>query len=48
VTNARTEKAFFLGTTLKIGNGGTAKVKQMTNWTGKTFKRRTTGWETVT
>jgi len=47
ITNARTEEAFFLGTTLKIGNGGTAKVKQMTNWTGKTFKRRTTGWETV-
>ncbi len=47
VTNARTEEAFFLGTTLKIGNGGAAKIKQMTNWTGKTFKRRTTGWETV-
>jgi hypothetical protein len=47
VTNARTEEAFFLGTTLKIGNGGTAKVKQTTNGTGKTFKRRTTGWETV-
>jgi group II intron reverse transcriptase/maturase len=47
ITNARTEEAFFLGTTLKIGNGGKAKVKQMTNWTGKTFKRRTTGWETV-
>jgi group II intron reverse transcriptase/maturase len=47
ITNARTEEAFFLGTTLKIGNGGNAKLKQMTNWTGKTFKRRTTGWETV-
>jgi retron-type reverse transcriptase len=47
ITNARTEEAFFLGTTLKIGTGGNAKVKQMTNWTGKTFKRRTTGWETV-
>ena len=47
ITNARTQEAFFLGTTLKIGNGGKAKVKQMTNWTGKTFKRRTTGWETV-
>ena len=47
ITNARTEEAFFLGTILKIGNGGKAKVKQMTNWTGKTFKRRTTGWETV-
>jgi group II intron reverse transcriptase/maturase len=47
ITNARTEEAFFLGTTLKIGNGGKAKIKQMTNWTGKTFKRRTTGWQTV-
>jgi group II intron reverse transcriptase/maturase len=47
VRNARTEEALFLGTTLKIGNGGQAKVKQTTNGTGKTFKRRTTGWETV-
>jgi hypothetical protein len=47
VTNARTEEAFFLGTMLKIGNGGTAKLKQTTTGTGKTFKRRTTGWETV-
>jgi nicotine oxidoreductase len=48
ITNARTEEAFFLGTTLKIGNGGNAKIKQQTSfWTGKTFKRRSTGSETV-
>jgi group II intron reverse transcriptase/maturase len=48
ITNARTEEAFFLGTILKIGNGGNAKVKQQTSiWTGKTFKRRSTGSETV-
>jgi hypothetical protein len=48
ITNARTEEAFFLGTTLKIGNGGDAKVKQQISiWTGKTFKRRSTGSETV-
>ncbi len=47
ITNARTEEAFFLGTTLKIGNGGKAKLKKTTNWTGKTFKHRSTGWETV-
>lgn len=43
ITNARIEEAFFLGTTLKIGIGGEAKVAQ----TGKTFHRRSTGWETV-
>src|SRR5258708_14174162 len=36
VTTARTEEAFFLGTMLKIQNGGTPKGKQTT-----------TGWETV-
>jgi len=47
ITNARTEEAFFLGTILKIGNGGEAKLKQQTSQRGKTFKRRTTGSETV-
>jgi group II intron reverse transcriptase/maturase len=47
ITNARTEEAFFLGTTFKIGNGGEAKVAQQTSQTGKTFHRRSTGWETV-
>ncbi len=48
ITHAKTEEAFFLGTTLKIGNGGIAKVRKVTShWTGKTFKKRTTGSETV-
>jgi group II intron reverse transcriptase/maturase len=47
ITNARTEEAFFLGTTLKMGNGGNAKVTLQTTQAGKTFKRRSTGWETV-
>jgi hypothetical protein len=48
ITNARAEEAFFLGTILKIGNGGNARIKQQTSfWTGKTFKRRSTGSETV-
>jgi nicotine oxidoreductase len=47
IPNARTEEAFFLGTTLKMGNGGTAKVALQTTQSGKTFNRRSTGWETV-
>jgi hypothetical protein len=47
ITNARTEEAFFLGTTFTIGNGGEAKIAQQTSPTGKTFHRRSTGWETV-
>lgn len=47
ITNARTEEAFFLGTTLKIGHGREAKVKLQTTRLGYTFKRRTTGWQTV-
>lgn len=47
ITNARTEEASFLGTTIKIGSGGEAKVAQQTSQTGKTFHRRSTGWQTV-
>ncbi len=47
ITNARTEEAFFLGTILKIGYGGEAKVTQQTNCLGISFKRRSTGWQTV-
>lgn len=48
ITNARTEEGFFLGTILKIGNGGNAKIKlQTSSVTGKTFKRRSTGMETA-
>jgi hypothetical protein len=47
ITNAKSEEAAFLGTTLKIGTGGTPKVVLTTNWTGKRYKKRSTGWETV-
>jgi group II intron reverse transcriptase/maturase len=47
ITHARTQEAFFLGTTLKMGNGGEAKVTWSTNQKGRRFKRRSTGWETV-
>jgi len=48
ITNARTEEGCFLGTILKIGNGGNAKIKLQTSpITRKTFKRRSTGMETV-
>ena len=47
ITNARTEEAFFLGTILKMGNSGVAKVTLSATITGKRVKRRSTGWETV-
>jgi group II intron reverse transcriptase/maturase len=47
ITNARTEEAWFLGTTLTIGNGGEAKVVQQKTSKGKTIQRRSTGWATI-
>jgi group II intron reverse transcriptase/maturase len=47
ITNARTEEALFLGTTLTIGMGKEAKIKLQKNRLGQSFKRRTTGWNTV-
>ena len=47
ITHARTQEALFLGTQLKMGNGGEAKVTWSTNQNGRMFKRRSTGWETV-
>src|SRR5260370_12865522 len=47
VTNAKAEEASFLGTILKIGNGGNAKVTLSTSRSGKKVKRRSTGWETI-
>jgi retron-type reverse transcriptase len=46
ITNARMEKAHFLGTDLTIGRGKNQRVVLTTNQTGKRFKRRSTGWET--
>jgi len=47
ITNAKSEEAQFLGASLKVGTGGTPKVVLTTNGSGKRFKRRSTGWETV-
>jgi len=47
ITNARTEEAFFLGTILKMGNNGAAKVTLSPSRSGKRIKRRSTAWETV-
>jgi Type II intron maturase len=47
ITNARTEETHFLGTILRIGTGGEAKLALTTNTWGRKFKRRSTGWETV-
>jgi group II intron reverse transcriptase/maturase len=47
ITNARAEEALFLGTVLTIGMGKEAKIKLQKNRLGQSFKRRTTGWNTV-
>jgi len=47
ITHAWTEEALFLGTNLRVGGGAEAKLALQTNRWGKTFKRRSTGWETV-
>src|SRR5207247_9393378 len=47
ITHARTEEAWFLGTTLTIGTGGEAKVVQQKTSKGKTIQRRSTGWATI-
>jgi hypothetical protein len=47
ITHMRTEEASFLGTLLSIGKGGEAKITQHTNCLGYSWKRRSTGWQTV-
>lgn len=47
ITQARKQEAFFLGTSLRTGRGGEAKIVTSTNKSGILFKRRSTGWETV-
>jgi hypothetical protein len=47
IPHARTEEALFLGTRLKLGAEGEAKLTLQTNGWGKKFKRRSTGWQTV-
>jgi group II intron reverse transcriptase/maturase len=47
IIHARKDEVLFLGTLLTIGRGGEAQTVLTTNGSGKTFERRTTGWETV-
>jgi group II intron reverse transcriptase/maturase len=47
ITHAKTEEALFLGTSIRMGSKGESKQVTMTNAMGRTFKRRSTGWETV-
>lgn len=47
ITQARNEEALFLGTILRVGGGGEAKLTLQTNRCGTKFKRRCTGWQTV-
>jgi group II intron reverse transcriptase/maturase len=47
ITHAKTEEAFFLGTTICMGSKGRSKQVTMTNASGRMFKRRSTGWETI-
>lgn len=47
ITNAKTEEAFFLGTSIHMGSVGKTKLTTSTNSSGRMFKRRSIGWETV-
>ena len=47
ITNARTEEASFLGTSIHMGSIGATKLTTSTNSSGRMFKRRSIGWETV-
>jgi group II intron reverse transcriptase/maturase len=47
ITNAKTEEAFFLGTSIHMGSVGKIKLTTSTNSSGRMFKRRSVGWETV-
>jgi hypothetical protein len=45
ITHAKTEEAFFLGTSIRMGALEAGKLT--TNASGRRFKRRSTGWETI-
>jgi hypothetical protein len=47
ITNAKTEEASFLGTSIHVGSVGADKLTTSTNASRRMFKRRSTGWETV-
>jgi hypothetical protein len=47
ITNGRKGQAEFLGTRITIGRGRQQRVVKTTSRSGRTYKRRSTGWETV-
>lgn len=47
ITHAREEQAQFLGTQVFIGRGGVQRIVTISTGSGKPFKRRSTGSETV-
>jgi group II intron reverse transcriptase/maturase len=47
ITHAKTEEAFFLGTGIHMGDVQAGKQITTTNASGRRFKRRSTGWETI-
>lgn len=48
ITNARTEEAEFLGYRIRLGRSDKEqKVTKSTNWTGRIFARRSTGFQIV-
>lgn len=47
ITHAKTEEALFLGTSIRMGGVEASKLATTTNASGRMFKRRSTGWETI-
>jgi len=47
IRHAKTEKATFLGTNLRVGNDGIAKTANYTSKHGVKFKKRVTGWQPI-
>jgi group II intron reverse transcriptase/maturase len=47
ITHGRNGQAKFLGTLITIGRGGQPRVARTTSRAGRTYKRRSTGWETA-
>lgn len=47
IRHAKTEKARFLGTELKVGNNGDGKIAMYTSKNGIRYKKRVTGWQPI-
>lgn len=47
IRHAKTEEAFFLGTRIKVGNGGKAARVQIITRNGKRFTKRVNGWQPI-